>query len=65
MITTECRGMSSFMCGNFYHQVDILRDNELIETLNVFGCEDSEEASYYAVSISKELTQQEKEDYCY
>ena len=65
MITTECKGMTSFMCGNGYHQVDIFRDNELIETLNVFCCEDSEEASYYAVSISKELSQQEKQDYCY
>lgn len=53
------------MCGNFFHQVDIFKDNELIETLNVFGCEDSEEASYYAISISKQLTQQEKENYCY
>lgn len=65
MITTECKGMTSFMCGNGYHHVDIYRDNEPIDSLNVFCCEDNEEASYYAVSISKKLTRQEKEDYCY
>lgn len=65
MITTKCIGQTAYITGNFYHKVKIYRDNELVDTINVFCCEDEEEASYYAVSISKELTQQEKEDYCY
>lgn len=65
MITTEVMGCVSPFCGNFYHYVDIFRNGDLIDTLKVFCCEDSEEASYYAVSVSKKLTQKEKEDYCY
>lgn len=65
MIETQCQGMTSFMCGNFYHEVSIYRDKKQVDCLKVYGCEDSEEASYYAVSISKELTQKEKDNYCY
>ena len=65
MITTETYGQTSWCCGNFYHEVNIFRDNNLIDTIHVHGCEDNEEASYYAISLSNKLTQEEKENYIY
>lgn len=65
MITTYVQGKVAFMSGNFYHEVSIYRDDELIDTIKVHCCEDDEEASYYAVSLSHQLTQQEKESYCF
>ena len=63
MITTSCVGRTAFLTGNFYHEVSIYRDDELIDKRQVMCCEDEEEASYYAVSISKALTKEEKENY--
>ena len=65
MIKTRCQGCTSFMCGNFYHLVDIYRNGDLIDTQKVFCCEDKEEASYWAVHISKKLTKEEKENYIF
>ena len=63
MITTKCVGQTAWFTGNFYHEVSIYRDDELIDKISVHCCEDDEEASYYAVSLSKALTQEEKENY--
>lgn len=65
MITTTCEGRTSWLCGNFYHYVKIYRDNEFLESFEVHCCEDDEEASYYAISLSKKLTQEEKENYMF
>ena len=65
MISTQVQGKVSFMCGNFYHQVNIYRDDKLIDTLNVHCCEDDEEASYYAITISNKLTKEEKDNYVF
>ena len=65
MITTSCSGLIGWATGNFYHEVKIYRDDLLIDTLSVQCCEDEEEASYYAVSLSKQLTQEEKENYMF
>ena len=63
MITTEVKGVISYLCGNFYHEVSIYRDDELIDKVKVHCCEDNEEASNYAISISKALTKQEKQSW--
>ena len=65
MITTNCYGQTSWLCGNFYHVVEIFRNDIKIDELHVHCCDDSEEASYYAVSISEELTEEEKRNYIY
>ena len=65
MITTTCIGRTSWACGNFYHEISIYRDDELIDKQQVMCCEDDEEASYYAISLSKKLTQEEKENYMF
>ena len=65
MITTSVCGRTAYLTGNFYHYVRIYRNNELVDTQQVMCCEDEEEASYYAVSLSKELTQEEKENYMF
>lgn len=63
MITTYAQGKIAFMGGNFYHEVSIYRDDELIDKISVHCCEDDEEASYYAISLSHKLSQEEKENY--
>lgn len=65
MITTYAQGKVAFMTGNFYHEVSIYRDDELIDKISVYACEDDEEASYYAVSLSHKLTQEEKQNYIF
>ena len=65
MITTKVQGVSAWFTGNFYHEVSIYRDDEQIDKISVHCCEDEEEASYYAVSLSKELTQEEKDNYIF
>lgn len=65
MITTKVIGKSAWATGNFYHEVSIYRDDELIEKISVHCCEDDEEASYYAVSLSKALSQEEKENFMF
>lgn len=65
MITTYAQGKIAFMTGNFYHEVSIYRDDELIDKISVHACEDDEEASYYAVSLSHKLTQEEKDNYVF
>lgn len=65
MITTNCIGKSAWATGNFYHEVSIYRNDEMIDKQQVMGCEDEEEASYYAISLSKKLTQEEKDNYIF
>ena len=65
MINTIVNGVSAYLTGNFYHEVKIYRDDELIDIVKVHCCEDSEEASYSAIWLSKKLTQTEKENFCY
>lgn len=65
MITTKVKGVIDWLTGDFYHQVNIYRNKEIIDSKKVMCCEDDEEASYYAVSLSHKLTQQEKENYCF
>ena len=62
-IETYCHGQTSWACGNFYHVVEIYADDIKVDEKHVHGCEDNEEASYYAVSISNALTQEEKYNY--
>ena len=65
MITTACVGRTSWFCGNFYHEVSIYRDGDLIDRKQVMCCDDEEEATLYAISISKELTQEEKDNFVF
>lgn len=46
-----CKGSKSWACGNFYHIVTITFKNGDTLSKNVYGCEDKEEAIYYACSL--------------
>lgn len=62
-IETNTYLQTAWLGGECYHVVEIYADDIKVDEKHVHCCEDNEEASYYAVSISNALTQEEKYNY--
>lgn len=64
-IETNTYLQTAWLGGECYHVVEIFADEQKVDEKHIHACEDEEEASYYAVSISDQLSQEEKENYVF